>query len=116
MLKTIIALAIAAGFATTSFAQGVATTTPTTPTAKLTAPVAAAEKKVEAPKSVEPAKTEAVKATEATKAEVKHSKAKSHDGKPNTASANTHHSTSQNNGWVMACKSLEAINSMRNIP
>jgi hypothetical protein len=59
--KILVALTVAAGFASASFAQGTATpaTTPA-PAAKVTAPApAAAEKKVEAPKAAEPVKVEA---------------------------------------------------------
>ena len=57
----IIALAVAAGFASTAFAQGAAApATPAAPAAKVAAPApAAAEKKVEAPAASAPAKTEA---------------------------------------------------------
>jgi len=59
MLNKIIALAIAAGFATASFAQGSAPAPSVAPAAKVAAPAAAAaEKKVEAPKAAEPAKAE----------------------------------------------------------
>lgn len=96
VIKSIIALSIAAGFAGASFAQPAAT--PATATAaKVVAPAAAtAEKKIEAPKAAEPAKaevaksaapakvevakTEAPKADEAKPAE-KHSKAKGHSKK-----------------------------------
>jgi len=70
MIKTVIALAVAAGFATASFAQGTAPTTPAAPAAKVTAPApATAEKKVEAPKAAEPVKAEAAKAATPAKAE-----------------------------------------------
>lgn len=59
MIKTVIALAVAAGFATASFAQGTTAATPATPAtpaAKVTAPATATpEKKVEAPQAAEPA-------------------------------------------------------------
>ena len=52
MIKSVIALAVATGFATASFAQ-TGTTPPAAPAAKVTAPASAApEKKVEAPKAV----------------------------------------------------------------
>ena len=67
MIKTVIALAVAAGFATASFAQGTTAATPATPAtpaAKVTAPATATpEKKVEAPTAAEP-----VKAGESAKA------------------------------------------------
>ncbi len=68
--KILVALTVAAGFASASFAQGAATPAPqTSPAAKVTAPApAAVEKKVEAPKAAEPAKVEAAK-TEAPKAD-----------------------------------------------
>jgi large subunit ribosomal protein L22e/colicin import membrane protein len=83
-IKSVIALALVAGFASTSFAQGNATPTPAaTPASKMTAPAPVAEKKVEAPKAAEPAKTEAAKATvvkdeakPAAKMEKHHHKAK----------------------------------------
>lgn len=77
--KTFVALAIAAGFASVSFAQG--TSAPAA--AKVSVPTAAAvEKKAEAPKAAEAAKTEAK--TEAPKADqgkpaTKHGKAKGHE-------------------------------------
>jgi len=85
MLKTVIALVVAAGFATTSFAQ---TGTPVPASAaKVTAPApASAEKKVDAPKAAEPMKAEASKTvtpatmetakTETPKAAPHHAKAK----------------------------------------
>ncbi|MEF8717520.1 MAG: amine oxidase [Candidatus Accumulibacter necessarius] len=87
MLKTVIALVAAAGFASTSFAQ---TGTPVAaPAAKVTAPAAAsAEKKMEAPKAVEPMKAETPKAaapaametakSETPKAATHHAKTKEH--------------------------------------
>lgn len=89
MIKTVIALAVAAGFASASFAQG---TPPAAPAAKVAAPAAVtAEKKVEAPKAAEPVKAEAAKVAtpanaetpkvEAVKREGEHSKAKSHGHK-----------------------------------
>jgi hypothetical protein len=84
--KTLIALAVAAGFASASFAQGATPATPATPAVKATpAAPAAAEKKMEAPKAAEPAKLEAAK-TEAPKADAgkpvaKHAKAKGHKAK-----------------------------------
>lgn len=80
--KLIVALTVAAGFASASFAQGSAAPAPqAAPTAKVVAPApAAAEKKVEAPKAAEPAKVEAAKAetpkANAGKPVEKHSKAK----------------------------------------
>ena len=68
----VVALTVAAGFASASFAQGTTPATPATsavPAAKVAAPApAAAEKKAEAPKAAEPAKVEAAK-TEAAKAD-----------------------------------------------
>lgn len=63
--KTLIALAVVAGFAGTSFAQGAATPAATAaPAAKVVAPApAAADKKAEAPKAAEPVKAEAAKTT-----------------------------------------------------
>ena len=85
--KLIVALTVAAGFASSSFAQGTATPAPqAAPTAKVTAPApAAADKKVEAPKATEPAKVEAAK-PEAPKADAgkpveKAAKAKGHEHK-----------------------------------
>jgi hypothetical protein len=70
--KILVALTVAAGFASASFAQGTTPATPVTsaaPATKVAAPApAAAEKKVEAPKAGEPAKVEAAK-TEAAKAD-----------------------------------------------
>lgn len=80
--KLIVALTIAAGFATTSFAQGITAPAPqVAPTAKAVAPApATAEKKVEAPKAAEPAKVEAAKPetpkADAGKPAEKHGKAK----------------------------------------
>jgi hypothetical protein len=68
--KTLIALAVVAGFASSSFAQGTTTApaTPAAPTAKVVAPApVAAEKKVEAPKATEVAKADTVKAAEPAK-------------------------------------------------
>jgi len=58
--KILVALTVAAGFVSASFAQGAAApTTPSAPAAKVSAPApATAEKKVEAPKAAEPVKTE----------------------------------------------------------
>lgn len=58
--KILVALTVAAGFVSASFAQGAAApTTPSAPAAKVTAPApATAEKKVEAPKVAEAVKTE----------------------------------------------------------
>jgi len=83
-IKSVLALALVAGFASASFAQGTATpASPTAPAAKLTAPAPAVEKKVEDPKAAEPVKTEATKATvvkdeakPVVKAEKRHHKAK----------------------------------------
>lgn len=86
--KTLIALSVAAGFASGAFAQGaVQPATPAAPAAKISAPApAAVEKKVEAAKSVAPAvekKVEAVKAVEPLKAEVAKPEAvKADAGKP----------------------------------
>lgn len=71
--KSLIALTIAAGFATASFAQGAAAPA-AEPTAKIVAPApAAAEKKVEAPKAAVTKPAKAVKhhhqAKKAAKAE-----------------------------------------------
>jgi hypothetical protein len=82
--KLIVALTVAAGFASASFAQGTAVpAAQTAPAAKVTAPApAAAEKKVEAPKAAEPVKAEAK--VEAVKPETKpaeHAKAKGHEYK-----------------------------------
>lgn len=64
-IKSVLALALVAGFASTSFAQGsAAPTTGTAPAAKVTASTAAPEKKVEAPKAAEPAKAEVGKTAE----------------------------------------------------
>lgn len=84
--KILVALTVAAGFASASFAQGTAAPTPqAAPAAKVTAPApAAAEKKVEAPKAAEPVKAEAkVEAAkpEAGKPVEKHSKAQKHGHK-----------------------------------
>jgi hypothetical protein len=84
--KLIVALTVAAGFASASFAQGTAATPATAPAAKVTAPApATADKKVEAPKAAEPAKVEAAK-TEAPKADAgkpveKLAKSKGHEHK-----------------------------------
>lgn len=87
MIKTVIALAVAAGFATASFAQGTTPATPAAPAAKITAPApATAEKKVEAPKAAEPVKAETPKA-EAVKSEGEHSKAKGHGHKKSAEKA-----------------------------
>ena len=86
--KIIIALAVAAGFASSSFAQGTTAPAPTAaPTAKVAAPApAAAEKKVEAPKAVEPAKADAAKAAEPAKEAAKPVK---HHHKAKKAEVNT---------------------------
>ena len=78
--KLIVALTVAAGFTSASFAQGTTAPAPqAAPAAKVSTPApAAAEKKVEAPKAAEPVKTEAK--TEAAKPEAV--KAKGHDAKP----------------------------------
>ncbi len=63
MMKTMIALLVAAGFAGTAFAQSVApaaSPTATAPVAKVAA-TTAAEKKVEAPKASDPVKVEVAK-------------------------------------------------------
>lgn len=58
--KILVALTVAAGFASASFAQGTATPASSSAPTKVTAPApAAAEKKVEAPKAAEPVKAEA---------------------------------------------------------
>ena len=77
--KLIVALTVAAGFTSASFAQGTTAPAPqAAPAAKVTTPApAAAEKKVEAPKAAEPAKVEAAK-TEAAKTEAP----KADTGKP----------------------------------
>lgn len=67
MLNKVITLALAAGFATASFAQ---TGSPApAPTAKLAPAPAATEKKVEAPKAAEPVKAESTKAAAPAKME-----------------------------------------------
>ena len=83
--KLIVALTVAAGFTSASFAQGTTAPAPqAAPAAKVTTPApAAAEKKVEAPKAAEPAKVEAAK-TETPKADTvkpveKHAKSKGHE-------------------------------------
>jgi hypothetical protein len=85
--KLIIALTVAAGFVSASFAQGnAAPAIPAVPATKATAPApAAVEKKVEAPKAAEPVKAEAAKA-ETPKADhgkpaEKHGKSKGRDKK-----------------------------------
>jgi len=80
--KLIVALTVAAGFASTSFAQGSAAPTPqAAPAVKMSAPApATAEKKIETPKAAEPAKAEAkIEAAkpEAGKPVEKHGKSKS---------------------------------------
>ncbi len=63
MMKTVIALVVAAGFAGTAFAQSVApaaSPTATAPDAKVATP-SAADKKVEAAKASDPVKAEVVK-------------------------------------------------------
>lgn len=76
MIKTVIALAVVAGFASASFAQGAAATAPagqTAPTAKVAAPAAGIiEKKVEAPKAAEPVKAEVVHAATPAKSVKEH--------------------------------------------
>lgn len=86
--KILVALTVAAGFASASYAQGTATpTTPTTPAAKVAAPApASSEKKVDALKAAEPAKVEAAAKSETPKADAvkpgeKHPKAKGHEHK-----------------------------------
>ncbi len=75
--KILVALTVAGGFVSASFAQGAAApTSPVAPAAKVTAPApATAEKKVDAPKAAEPVKAEkkveAPKAADPVKAEVK---------------------------------------------
>lgn len=58
--KILVALTVAAGFVSASFAQGLtAPNTPAAPAAKVSAPArASVEKKVEAPKGAEPVKAE----------------------------------------------------------
>ena len=84
--KLIVALTVAAGFASASFAQAPATpAVPAVPATRVTAPApAAVEKKVEAPKAAEPVKAEAAKpATLAVKAEpAKMEAPKADHGKP----------------------------------
>ncbi len=70
--KILIALTVAAGFASASFAQGTAT-----PSATLVTP--AAEKKIEASKAAEPAKTETKIAS--AKPVQKHAKSHGHKAK-----------------------------------
>ena len=84
--KILVALTVAAGFASASFAQGTAAPAPqAAPAAKMAAPTpAVAEKKVEAPKAAEPVKAEAK--VEAAKPEAgtpveKHGKAQKHSHK-----------------------------------
>jgi hypothetical protein len=92
--KLIVALTVAAGFTSASFAQGTTAPAPqAAPAAKVTTPApAAAEKKVEAPKAAEPVKTEAAK-PEAVKAkghdakQVKHEKHDKTEVKPETKPA-----------------------------
>lgn len=76
--KSLIALTIAAGFATASFAQGTAAPAPAAaPAAKVVAPApAAAEKKVEAPQAAEPMKAETTKSAKPAKALKHHHQAK----------------------------------------
>ena len=90
MIKTVIALAVAAGFASAAFAQGpgpAPSSTSSAPATKVVAPApAAADKKIEAPKAVEPAKAETAKptpaaASESGKTEVKDEK-QEHPAKP----------------------------------
>lgn len=89
-IKSVLALALVAGFASTSFAQGYTSpNTPAAPTAKVVAPAAAtAEKKVEAPKAAEPAKVEVAKTT-AAKDEAKPAKVMKHHHKAKKAAAKT---------------------------
>lgn len=88
--KILVALTVAAGFASASFAQGTATPA-TTPTAKVTAPApAAAEKKVEAPKAAEPVKAEAAKAATPAKAETPKVEAVKHEGEHSKAKVHGH--------------------------
>jgi large subunit ribosomal protein L22e/colicin import membrane protein len=78
MLKTLIALTVAAGFASASFAQTGAPAPAAAPAAKAAvAAPAAVEKKLEAPKAAEPMKAEAGK-TETAKTGVKPAKVKKH--------------------------------------
>jgi len=97
--KTLVALTIAAGFATASFAQGMTPTTPATPSvtaAKVTAPApTATETKGEVQKIAEPAKMDAAK-TETHKADAgkpaeKRAKDKGHEvkGEKHVANAET---------------------------
>jgi large subunit ribosomal protein L22e/colicin import membrane protein len=82
LLKTLIALAVAAGFASASFAQTAAPAPAAAPAAKAAvAAPAAAEKKVEAQKAAEPMKAEAAK-TDTAKAGAKPAKAKKRAKKP----------------------------------
>ena len=84
--KLIVALTVAAGFASASFAQGTAApAAQPAPAAKVTAPApATAEKKVEAPKAAEPVKAEAkaeVVKPASSKSVEKHGKTKGHEHK-----------------------------------
>lgn len=91
MIKTVIALAVAAGFATASFAQGTTPATPAAPAAKVTVPApATAEKKVEAPKAAEPVKAEAAKVATPAKAESPKVEAVKHEGEHSKAKAHGH--------------------------
>jgi hypothetical protein len=83
--KLIVALTVAAGFTSASFAQGNATlTAPATPAAKASAPApATTEKKIEAPKAAEPVKAEAAKSAAPAKSEaVKNESPKAGEAKP----------------------------------
>lgn len=89
--KTLIALAVAAGFASAAFAQGATPATPAAPAAKVTAPASGvAEKKVEATKAAEPAKLETTK-TDTGKPAIKHAKAKGHAHRGAKHEAKTEH-------------------------
>lgn len=77
--KILVALTVAAGFASVSFAQGIAPLA--APATKVAAPApAASEKKVDALKTAEPAKSEAPKSDSAKPGE-KHAKVKAHEHK-----------------------------------
>ncbi len=84
MNKTLIALMLAAGLVSTSFAQGTtsaAATPAAVPAAKVAVP-AAADKKVEAPKAVEPVKAEAVRTAQPTMAAAGTATGQEHAAKP----------------------------------
>ena len=84
MNKTLIALMLAAGFASSSFAQGngpAAATSAAVPATKVMAP-AVADKKVEVPKAVEPVKAEAVKTAQPTMAVAGTATGEEHAAKP----------------------------------